>query len=329
MCFESIMFHMIRPGRFKHRLLSAEFLQSASMSEAILHIQKASQLWRTKEIHDVEWVALYIFILSAYRRPHDFFGGPHNEKFAENIQGKLTCSDVAALFKEPPRALAKLAGEQNFLDMFCKRSLRSIPLSVQKGLALWHRQDCLKLCEHIPSPSEVLQMQNLGVRCISVLTDPNHMRSFVEEGRDVLGFVVHDLIHADHFFSDPVQAQAQIQFSKYLQRLHALPLIQQKLQQDIEFMGEWNYLISDMNSVPLHLFKTLKAIMLASSKRKFGIDFKSSLDSESEILFNHEIEIIASEFNFSFAQQTAWQRLNSPEFAMPADAMTLVSSLEN
>ncbi len=329
MRFKSIMFHMIRPGRFKHRLLTSEFLQSASMTEAIEHIQKAEQLWQSKKIDDVEWVALYVFILSTFRRPSDFLGGPHNEKFSADIKGKLTCQDILGLFKDPPRILTKLKNEQNFLNLFCSRSLRSVPLSVQKSIALWSQHDCLKLCEYIPSPEEVLAMQSLGIRCVSVLTDPVCMRGFVEEGRDVLGFVVHDLIHADHFFSDPQQAKAQIQFSKYLQKLHALPLIQQKLRQDIEFMSEWNYLISDMNSVPLHLFKTLKAILLAASKREHKIDFKNALKGDSEASFNSELEDVANEFSFSQLQKTTWLRLNGPDFTMPTDAMILIESLEH
>lgn len=322
------MFHMIRPDRFKHRLLSLEFLQSESMIEAVSTIQKALKLWQDKKIHDWEWVSLYVFILSAFRRPSDFWGGPHNEVFAQNVAGHLSMSDVRGLFSNPGRTLLKIPSGENFFALFCQRSLRSIPLSVQKSLALWSQKDVLRLCEYIPSPEEVMRLQSLGLRCVSVLTDPLQMKTFVEEGRDVLGFVVHDLIHADHFFADPQQAKAQIKFSNYLEKLHGLPQIQERLRADIEFMGEWHYLISDMNSVPLHLFKTLKAILLAAHKRKWNIDFKASLSNHSEISFRTEIGTLGTYFNFSEAQHQAWQRLNSPEFNFPDDAYVLVQALE-
>lgn len=321
------MFHMIRPGRFRHRLLCSSFLQSKAMQAAIEITQKASQLRVTHRLSDFEWTALYVFILSAHRRPHDFLGGPHNESFADNISGTLTCGDVAKLFSDTPRALAKLSTDGNFLSIFCERSLRSIPLSVQKSVVLWQKHNCLKLCEYVPSPIEVLEMQTHGMRCVSVLKDPKVMQNFVEEGRDVLGFVVHDLIHADHFFSNPAQAKDQIQFSKYLKVLNQLSVIQQKLDSDSEFVGEWNYLISDMNSVPLHLFKTLKAILLAAKKREHKIAFKTSLTGAPEFEFQNEIQEVALGFEFTTEQSLAWKRLNHPTFDFPTDAMTLQAAI--
>lgn len=319
---------MIRPGKFKHRLLEPEFLTSDKMREAIELIQENSPLSEGKILSPAEWTAYYLFVLSLYRRPEDFLGGPHNENFCRDVEGNWTLGDLKKHLRFAPKALARFSDTDNFLRTFCAHSLRSIPLAVPRSLSLWRRSpEKLRLCSFIPTPVEVMRMQAQGVRCVSVLTRTEEMTSFVEEGRDVLGFAVHDLIHADHFFCDPARAQAQIRFSGFLGRLHVSEWIQERLKKDVEFMGEWHYLISDMNTVPLHLFKTLKAILLASLKREWSVDFRRDLPVGAEERFRELLRVLAGHFGFSPPQEEAWLRLNGPRFRMPEDAHHLENFL--
>lgn len=314
---------MIRAGRFKHRLLEQDFLQSEAMSKAIDLIQEFKSLHNSKLLSDFEWTAIYIFILSYLRRPKDFLGGPHKEFDSSQISGKLTLQDLRNLTKLPILS-SRFSGAENFLEIFCSHSLRSIPISVQKSILFWYQNpQSLIHYEIIPSPKDVMDMQALGKRCVSVLTKPTEMQSFVEAGRDVLGFVVHDLIHADHFFRDPEQAQTQIAFSKKMQLLNSLPKIQDRLKTDIEFMSEWHYLISDMNTVSLHLLKSLKAILLASYKRQYQVAYKDDLPASVEFEFQKFWNELGTYFELGPDQLLAWQKLNTMTFKIPHDALIL------
>ncbi len=314
---------MIRAGRFKHRLLEQDFLHSKAMDKAIDLIQEFKSLHIQNQISNTEWTAIYIFILSYFRRPKDFLGGPHKEFETRQISGALQMQDIRKIM-QLPILNSRIQDTENFLEVFCTHSLRSIPLSVQKSISFWHSNpQRLIHFEHIPSPEDVMNMQALGRRCVSVLTKPTEMQSFVEAGRDVLGFVVHDLIHADHFFQDPEQAQTQIAFSRKMQILNALPEIQNRIKTDIEFMNEWHYLISDMNTVSLHLLKSLKAILLASYKRQHNVAYKDDLPATTELEFQTFWSSLGAYFELKSEQIPAWQSLNTNSFKIPHDALIL------
>ncbi|UYL09501.1 hypothetical protein B9G69_002800 [Bdellovibrio sp. SKB1291214] len=168
-----------------------------------------------------------------------------------------------------------------------------------------------------------MAMQAQGRRCVSMLIGSEEIRSFVEEGRDVLGFIVHDLIHADHFFHDPIRAQAQVLFCQRLVEVLKLPAIQHMLVKDETFRKEFHYLMSDMNSVPLNLLKTLKAVLLGYYKRQSTDDMKQSLPLEIEATFNECYHQVLQRWNFSTSEFAAAQRLNTEEYQHPADSVLL------
>jgi hypothetical protein len=321
---------MLRVGRFRHHLLDQTFVDSLEFTKVEEALRHFHQLWCDKKLQDWEWVALYIFIFSAFRRPADFLGGPHEEKnWASPPASLLVNQDLLTYFADAEKFpwCKRLPPQQSFFSFFCQRSLRSIPLAVTKSLWAWSLGNYpLILREDIPASAEVLEMQTRGRRCVSVLMKPKELRSFVE-GRDALAFTVHDLIHADHFFRDPAQAQAQIQFSRRLLKLGQRTEVQKFVAQDLEFRDQWNYLISDMNSVPLHLFKTLKAMLLGAHKRAAKINSTESLSVVHEGMFLETQKMIAREFEFDLGQREAWLRLNTPAFIFPEQAVILDQSL--
>lgn len=321
---------MLRVGRFRHHLLDQTFVESLDFTKVEEALRHFYELWCDKKLQDWEWVALYIFIFSAFRRPADFLGGPHAEKnWTPSPASSFLNQDVLTYFADAKKFpwRKRLPPQQSFFSFFCERSLRSIPLAVTKSLWAWSLENYpLILREDIPESSEVLEMQTRGQRCVSVLMKPVELRSFVE-GRDALAFTVHDLIHADHFFRDPEQAKAQIQFSRQLLKLGCRVEVQDLVARDPEFRDQWNYLISDMNSVPLHMFKTLKAMLLGAHKRAAQISSTESLCVTHEGLFLKTQKMIAQEFAFDLNEREAWLQLNTPEFRFPEQAMILDQSL--
>lgn len=328
---------MLRPGRFKHRLLDDTFLQTQS-SVASLCLQSFFLRWQNCQISDAEMASIYITVFSLLRRPKDFLGGPHNQPLTTlPHRGRLTGVQFLELLAPtlPPelrtvKTLRRFAVETDFLSFLCRHSWRSIPLSVAQSLMAWEAGVYpLKMRDHVPSPEEVLHMQAQGVRCVTMLQHPKQMQELVEGGRDVLGFIVHDLIHADHFFADPTKAQAQIRFSDKLQRIHSLKTIQRMLQEDPLFRREFQYLMSDMNSVPLHLLKTLKAILLGYFKRLDGQSMREALHARHEANFTALYQACLDHWNLPPQAMEAAHRLNTPLCQGPSDHEVLHSALSH
>jgi hypothetical protein len=76
--------------------------------------------------------------------------------------------------------------------------------------------------------------------------------------------------------------------------------LNQLLDQDDKFSEEFNYLISDMNSHPKHLFYYFKAILIYAFKRKHGLNERSNLlKGESLENFNRTFELFLSLFEMN------------------------------
>lgn len=326
---------MLRAGRFRHRLLDDAFLKTHS-GLAYQCLQPFLQMWRQKSLSDAEISAVYIAIFSFLRRPSDFLGGPHNQVLASlPTPSKFCGKDFVSVFtKSLPenlrgaKSLRRFDHEQDFLTFFCSQSWRSIPLSVAQSLMAWQAGKYpLQIMDYVPTPFEVLSLQTQGRRCVSMLQTQNEMQNFVEEGRDVLGFIVHDLIHADHYFADPIKAAAQTHFSQRLVVIFGLPQIQAMLNKDTIFKSEFEYLMSDMNSFPLHLLKTLKAVLLGYYKRRDGLGMKTPLSAATEQEFQELYQSSLKPWNFTENALNAAQRLNTPLFESPQDEELLHHAL--
>lgn len=320
---------MLRTGRFRHRLLDESFLKTHG-PQGSKSLDPFVELWQKNQLTDMEMVAAYILVFTFLRRPQDFLGGPHNLPLPKAQDGISSQKIIALLRQTLPEHLASaksltpLESGLSFLTVFCSRSWRSVPFSVQRSITAWSQGIYpLQLLTTIPSAHDVLLMQAQGRRCVSMLIQPQEITDFVGEGRDVLGFLVHDLIHADHFFYDPRRAQAQVEFCKKLLTVMELDFIQEMLIQDEKFKEEFHYLMSDMNSVPLHLLKTLKALLLGFYKRQTSHDFKAALPLPLELEFKLRYETVLSPWGFSILALEAAHRLNTESFRHPDDSLIL------
>ncbi|MFS4457709.1 hypothetical protein [Bdellovibrio sp. HCB2-146] len=321
---------MLRSGRFRHRLLDDDFLQQKS-SSAHQCLSPFFVLWQQGRLSDAEISAVYFTVFSFLRRPQDFLGGPHNEFALLETSSDFSCRIFVDILKpllpsdlRNSKSLGRFESETAFLPFVCAHSFRSIPISVLRSLAAWNTgQYPLKLWTTIPSPEEVLVLQTQGQRCVTMFIKTEEMAELVSDGRDAFGFLVHDLIHADHFFLDPAKAQAQIQFSQKLLVLWESPFMQELLQKDAVLLGEFHYLMSDMNSVPLHLMKTLKALLLGHIKRSANIGLASALPEQLEAHFRALFNQALSPWNFSDSAVHAAHRLNTVHFQHPDDSYIL------
>lgn len=325
---------MLRSGRFRHRLLDEAFLENHS-AQAYQSLQPFLQLWEKNILSDAEVSAVYVWIFSFLRRPQDFLGGVIKDSVTVDVPSRISSAEAVQILRstlpdslKSSKALSRFEVQKPFISHFCSHSLRSIPFSVNRSLLQWQlRQYPLKLMTHVPSVDDVMNMQIEGCRCVSMLIAQDEIQNFVLEGRDVLGFIIHDLIHADHFFHDRENADAQIHFSRKLKGVRSLNVIQDMWQRDSRFVSEFEYLMSDMNSVPLHLLKSLKAVLLGYFKRREGLAMGSPLSDSAEHEFRFLFETVLAPWDFSEAALAAAHRLNTPLYLSPADSLVLDSEL--
>ena len=130
----------------------------------------------------------------------------------------------------------------------------------------------MQILNYVPTPSELLQFQLEDKRIISFNEDYETWATTLYHGRDFLSFMIHDLIHADHFFANPTNRMGQLGF------YHCVRLILQDrnlkiLLETPTFTEGFEYIISDMNSHPIHLFKTLHARVVHVTENEMKANF--------------------------------------------------------
>jgi hypothetical protein len=113
----------------------------------------------------------------------------------------------------------------------------------------------------IPRPAEVLNQQKRGRRCVTVILEAAKANKFILGERDSLGFTMHDLIHADHFYHNNQCFQGQLGFYGFLDFCMSQNHFEELLKIPA-FEAEFEYLIADMNAYAIHLMKCFKSALL-------------------------------------------------------------------
>lgn len=148
---------------------------------------------------------------------------------------------------------------------------------IRRSLIQWHLGHYpLILCFYVPTPYEILEIQARGQR---VVTAFNTVEDWNKNWghHDAWNFIAHDLIHADHFFINPENRNGQIQFYKTILKNWKEPEIR-----DLQSNPDFEYLISDMNSHPMHMIETLKSLLIRSIKKRNQISDPMRLPNELE-----------------------------------------------
>jgi hypothetical protein len=160
---------------------------------------------------------------------------------------------------------------------------------IRRSLFQWHESNYpLVLSNQIPKPLELLKIQAEGQRIITVFNQAsqwqeNHL------GKTAWEFTVHDLIHADHFFQKSDWQTGQIAFYKFVLENWDEPIIADAR---TFFSDQFDYLISDMNSHPQHMYQTLNALCLMSRKKKLQIKANSRLPEKEESYFQEQMNYL-------------------------------------
>lgn len=181
------------------------------------------------------------------------------------------------------RQRVRLEGCETLLDVVRGFQLKGVALDSRLGLVGWmEARYPLDLRFDIPAPHEMLAHQCRGRRFVTFRNSEELLFEPIGRHRGALEFLLHDLEHAHKFFGDPHLQQGQIAFFRKLtQALEAR--IFSGLLAEAKFEADFHYLMSDMNSHPLHLWKYLKAIVLSACER-LGLPQGATLQIHEQIL---------------------------------------------
>lgn len=247
-----------RAGRFKKKLVPEAFLEK----EAPV-IQEKMQ-WIIEKFHQnslsaAEFTAIYILTVLSHRYPGTWLGSKRSEKLTETHNLNFPLSELKLDLE--PNILKRLANFTTVGDLFQYFAFKSTPLTVNRSILNWSPGHYgLVLMFRIPRPNEVLMQQKQGRRCVTVILEQEKARKFILGERDALGFTMHDLIHADHFYHNNQCYQGQLGFYGFLDHCMTQNHFDEHLKSPA-FEAEFEYLIADMNAYAVHLLKCLKSAL--------------------------------------------------------------------
>lgn len=249
--------------RYRHVFCDYDFYSSH---------QNLFKMWKSRfqNLSDVDKVAAWVAALGCLRRPQDWFGGFRKEKFLISTNAHQHPLNISDIFDETPVQIPlQISSKMNLTDFLNQVRIKAFPESCHRSLCyMISRRYPLDVVRHIPTPAELLKIQTSGRRIISLNENVEDWPEQKYSGRDHLGFLMHDLIHADHFFYEPKHQIGQLGFFKFVENI----LLDEGLVSLLgaeNFKTQFEYLISDMNSHPVHLFQTLKTLLFMKNQNDF------------------------------------------------------------
>lgn len=205
-----------------------------------------------------DFCTLYILLFLRVRHPKNWLQKKSSLPFKKTSE-KTLIDIIPASFNLTPWEKEKLEGLST-RELFVHFNIRGIPEAVNRTMTNWSEgQWSISLLTYIPSARELLRLQVKKTRCITLIIDPDKLDTLVLSSRDPLSFVLHDLLHADHFFNQAESLKGQLGFYSLINKVYDRPELKKLLKEDSVFKTEFEYVVSDMNAYVIHLLKCLKS----------------------------------------------------------------------
>ena len=239
----------------------------------VKHQQSFSGFQKSIESYDTSIrFALWCLFLCLLRRPNDWFNGfrvIHNQKKSDTCV--ITLKPFFHYFQQLTWP-SKLQNDLGLIDFISMIRIKAIPDCINESLdqILAGRYPILFL-DHEPHAQELLKIQCFGQRVITFNSDYESWPTLKYGERDVLSFWLHDLVHAEHFFNQPELMTMQVGFYRYVNNSLKTGIFNQAFEISPDFKNAFDYLISDMNSHPLHLLKTYRALIDIHFDRRWDL----------------------------------------------------------
>lgn len=243
----------IRRGKFKKVLASVEELQLEAPLLAA-RLKTLRELNLPQPLYAALWTLHYLRV----RHPRGWWGAHRKDAVCAH-DFDIPWTEIPSFdWNDEEREL--LLRYPTLGLLFSHRAFRATPEPVHRALlSMSTGAYPLVLMDRVPTVAEVLAQQTQGKRCVTLFHQEAWLSKMILGERDPLSFAFHDLIHADHFFHANSERLGQIGFYRQIDRLHREGVLNEWLACE-KFPDQLEYLMADMNSHPLHLWKCFKAI---------------------------------------------------------------------
>lgn len=238
-------------SRFKAYLIQRE--NSAAEARALAPALTGLEALQ-HQMSPAHFVLLFIALFAQTRRPGQWYMG--------RGRGAAEPHDVDFSFAKLPedfKFLQTVASSAN--ELMNRREFKKLPGAVLNALRSWHAgRYKLVLFPKPVSPFEMLSMQARGERAVTLDMAAAKSGATVDGQRDALEFLLHDLVHADLYYTNGHLAQRRF-FASFL-KITELGLLKDDWQNNSELKHDLDYLVADMNSDVHHLTAHLIAALV-------------------------------------------------------------------
>jgi hypothetical protein len=264
-------------GKFKKVLVSPSILpiEAKEIKEDILELKN---LHEENKLDTVRLVILILIRILSHRIPKEWIQLPQSAH--TKIISSIPKEQILKLPKENYSYWKNLLFTPDFplLSFLEQMRFKNIPDSICKILSYWIQfPDSLQLIFYQPSTHEMLKIQSTGKRFITLSFSHLLNGELLEEKRDALEFLLHDLAHAYKFFLEDNLPYEQTKFFQTL--LNHMQKFESFCQMDPTFQEDFHYCLADMNSHPEHLRQYLRAKLVEHFARFPTIYNQDSINS--------------------------------------------------
>ena len=266
------------------------------------------KMWKSlfHDLSPVDKLQAWVLGLSCLRRPTDWYGGPRALPIRSSEVSYQHALTVGQLFEGTSvRLPLKVSSSMNVFDFLNSYRVKALPETCYRSLCfIVDGKYPLDLVDGEVTPLDLLKIQISGRRVVALNERVDEWAGALYAGRDYLGFILHDLIHADNFFSSSLYHAGQLGFYKFALAIFGLESLQ-SLMGDSKFKDGFEYIISDMNSHPLHLFQTLHSLLFSVLRD----------DARSVMVWGEWVSVLARDFGTDAVELETLKLINSKNFS--------------
>lgn len=262
-----------------------------------------------------EWTLLNLFILGGFRFKNSHWiqfnfksqTGFHPQSL--DSKPKLTNQQVAEILRSSIKPeefqyfqfyFQKTKTSDVFWNSALQGRWKQIPSSSLQSLKAWSENLYpLVLCSQVLTPQQMSELQSQGQRAVTVFETATDLKQIHEHHRDAYLFTVHDLEHANHFFSLRKTYQQQTKLAQLIQKSFLNPGFHRSWIHD-DLIEDYHYLISDMNTHPWHLYLTLQTLLLKSHKLQTQNNLSQPLTPLEEKNFQNKIKNLMQDWKINY-----------------------------
>lgn len=219
----------------------------------------------SKDLSPCELCTLYLLLFLRIRHPKNWLQKNSHHPILSTqspFQNKKLLQLIPESFQLNEWEKEKLA-DLDIETLFSQYNLKGIPLAASQAMYKWSiGKYPIVLLDYIPSSRELLKMQSLGKRCITIILNESEITKLVLNSRDPMSFIVHDLEHAEQFFANKNSIQGQLGFYKMINLVMDKEELKTRLKIDRTLKDEFHYVVSDMNAYVIHLLKCFKSAIV-------------------------------------------------------------------